>query len=113
MTTEEERARNLAAARARYEVPWWESKDLAYAALCQLQEPILIMPFEDFHRGTELLLGHSVWSHEFADPEALIQEAMGLKERPDMAAILAKLPQRLRDGLIVIVAEDTKGAGDE
>jgi len=57
----------VAKAKAKYTVAWWEPdhdpKEMAYY---QLNEPILLVNFGDFHVALEKLLGRSIWSHEFA-----------------------------------------------
>jgi len=53
---------------------WWK-QDLKTMAYFQLQEPILIVPFATFHKGVEKLLNRSVFTHEFANPQSLIDEA--------------------------------------
>ena len=54
---------------------WWELDGLRdRAALVQLRQPKLVMLFDLFHRGTEKLLGRSVWTHEFARPDLLLED---------------------------------------
>ena len=73
------------------ESKWWEHYTPAEAARFQLGEPLLCMPFAEFQRGTEALLGRSVWTHEFADMAGLLAEADGAVAAPTMAEIVAKL----------------------
>lgn len=72
------------------------------AALFQLRQSLLCCDFSHFHKGMEDLLGRPVWSHEFARTDDLWAEYLGIIERPDFGAILAKLPERLRGKIIVV-----------
>ena len=54
---------------------WWKARDPKEAARIQLWTDRLIMPFDEFQRCVELLLGRLVWTHEFADAERLRKEA--------------------------------------
>ena len=50
------------------------------------------MPFDVFHKATEIALRRSVWTHEFASPDNLWSEYAGEKPRPTFKEILALLP---------------------
>lgn len=55
---------------------WWDSKDPYVLGYYQMNEPILIVDFGDFHAAFEKLLGRPVWTHEFGlDHEGLKAEA--------------------------------------
>jgi hypothetical protein len=45
---------------------WWLSEDPKERAYHQVNEPILLMSFSQFHEDVENLLNRSVWTHEFA-----------------------------------------------
>lgn len=66
----------------------WSPQELA---LFQLEQPLMCVPFSNFHEATEVLLGRSVWTHEFAQPKVLLAEYRGEVAKPDMAAIVEKL----------------------
>lgn len=51
----------------------------------------LTIPFADLHQRYEELVGRAIWTHEFADPEALILEARA-RAHPTPQEILDKLP---------------------
>ncbi len=61
---------------------WWKSLPVHEAALWQLQEPVLCMTWDDFHRITAEACGRSVYTHEFADPASLIAR---IKHRHNIA----------------------------
>lgn len=71
---------------------WWKHIPIEEAAMFQLHEPLLCMPFALFHEGIEKLLGRSVWTHEFAFPENLQEEAAGKRPKPTMQEIINLLP---------------------
>lgn len=72
------------------------------AALFQLRQERLCCDFSHFHKGMGELLDRPVWTHEFARPDDLWAEYLGVIDKPDFAAIVAKLPERLRDNIIVV-----------
>lgn len=53
---------------------WWLSEDPRERAYYQINEPLLLMSFSQFHGDIEKLLNRPVWTHEFASPK-LKQEA--------------------------------------
>ena len=70
-------------AKRLYDMKWWEFGGLKDdAALIQLRQSRLVMPFATFHERTEKLLGRSVWTHEFARPDLLLKELEGKREAP-------------------------------
>lgn len=80
----------------------WQRMPIERAALIQLQEKLLFMPFDEFHRGVEALLGRSVWTHEFAKPALLLAEYRGDKEAPSIQEIIDMIPA---EKLIAVVVE--------
>lgn len=40
----------------------------------QIHQDRLCMPFDLFHEKVEKVLGHPVWTHQFADQDKLIKE---------------------------------------
>ena len=70
-------------ARRLFDLRWWELDGLKDdAALIQLRQPRLVMPFADFQDGIEKLLGRPVWTHEFIRPDLLLEELAGQREAP-------------------------------
>ena len=53
---------------------WWEELSVEEAFKAQAKSPLMAMPFDEFHRITELALGRPVWTHEFADIDSLLSE---------------------------------------
>ena len=56
---------------------WWKSKTNEEIVEFQIREPRLCCPFEVLHKAVETWLGRPVWTHEFADTQALIDEKEG------------------------------------
>lgn len=55
---------------------WWDADDLRVLAYYQLKEETLMVAFDEFHKGVEMLLGRPVWTHEFGiNIKGLIEEA--------------------------------------
>ena len=52
---------------------WWELEDKAEMAKWQIFECILMVEWSSFHEGIETLLGHPVFSHEFATMRTELQ----------------------------------------
>lgn len=87
---------------------WWESTTLEKAAMFQLFEERLVMPFAKFHEGIEKLLGRPVWTHEFAfakKPGGLQEEAQLKCQPPSMQEILNLIPAEKR--IVVSIPETT------
>ena len=72
---------------------WWEKKYPEAVALAQLEEPLLCMPWEIFHKTVEEVLKRPVYTHEFADPELLIKEIRGQRLPPTIEELLEQLPK--------------------
>lgn len=81
----------------------WKHKPARDVALLQLTTVELCLPFDEFHRVTEEALGRPVWTHEFANPDALLAELLGDAPRPTMTEILALLPA---EKTIVVIKEN-------
>lgn len=70
-------------ALAKIATHWWEHATPREIAEFQLREPLLCMPFGDFHKAVETVLGRGVFTHEFARPAWLIDEMEGRREPLD------------------------------
>jgi hypothetical protein len=46
-----------------------ETRDFPTAVIASLSTGILLCKFGDMHEAAEYLMGHSIWTHHFADPE--------------------------------------------
>lgn len=87
---------------------WWKDMDIAEAAKLQLSQDKLCMPFEEFHRGMEELLGRPVWTHEFARPELLTAEIEG--KRPAPTSPIESLAELIGEKqIIAVVINDGEG----
>lgn len=75
---------------------WWLNASDVEIALFQIREPRLCMPFDDFQMAVERSLGRSVWTHELADPQHLLDEIGGSREAPTMEEIIAMIPAEKR-----------------
>jgi len=84
----------MAPAIAIAESKAWEGWSLDERALFQLQIRELCMPFDVFHQSVEHLLGRGVWTHEFIDMEGLLTEYYDNLEKPTMAEIMDKWPNK-------------------
>ncbi len=63
---------------------------------------ILTIPFNDLHQRIEELVGRSVWTHELAYPEQLIQE-IRTGRQASISDVLDKIPSDLP---VVVVSLD-------
>lgn len=71
---------------------WWKGKTAHEIVRFQLFETFMCMPFGDFHGAVEEVLGRPVWTHEFAYPEHLRDEFIGLSGKPTFTEICDLLP---------------------
>ena len=74
-----------------YKSKWWEDKLDEEIANFQIHEPKLCCPMEIFHRAVETWLERPVWTHEFADPQALIDEKAGKRKAEDPITSLQRI----------------------
>jgi len=81
---------------------WWAGVEPRRVAEFQLQEPLLCMPFDLFQMAVESALGRPVWTHEFAQPQRLIDELYGTQPRPSLEDILDLIPA---DKRVLLIAE--------
>lgn len=67
-----------------YESKWWVDKTHDEITRKQLFTSRLIMPWDKFHEAVVTSLGRNVYSHEFAKPENLQREFLGLTKSPSL-----------------------------
>lgn len=82
----------------------WEAMTPTERGAFQMYQDRLCMPFGKFHEGIEAALGRSVWTHEFASPERLIEELEGKRGKPSMDDILGLIPEEKR--VVFVVNEE-------
>jgi hypothetical protein len=85
------------------ETGWWKDRKPEDIVSFQLFEEKLCMDFGDFQMAVEKVLGHPVWTHEFAYPDSLRKEFLKERPAPTFSEILAIIPEAKR---IVIVAKE-------
>lgn len=81
---------------AYYDAQEWKKLSDHERAAFQLTQPLLCMPFPEFHRALESALSRPVWTHEFADPDRLLKELLGLTPKPSQAEIFSLIPEEKR-----------------
>ena len=59
----------------------------------QLSQSRLCVPFSELHRCSEEALGRPVFTHEFATPDNLREELVGVKQAPSFDEILNLIPE--------------------
>jgi len=93
-------------ALAKVDTRWWETASDREIVDFQLNEERLCMPFGEFQRAMESVLGRGVWTHEFANPQALRDEIDGKREPLDPIDSLAQIigPSKV----IVVVTDDAE-----
>lgn len=80
---------------------WWLGMEPRSIAMFQLHEPMLCMPFHDFHVAVEQALGRPVMTHEFAWADLLREELRGERPAPTMQEILDLIPEEKRILLVL------------
>lgn len=82
---------------ALHDTGWWKNKTPEQIVRFQLFEPLLCMPFNDFHWAVEKALGRAIWTHEFGlNYDGLKKEFLGEKPAPTMQEILEMIPEAKR-----------------
>lgn len=103
---------------------WWLSDDKRIIGYFQLNEPIIVVPFDKFHEGLEALLCRPVWTHELGlNYEGLKNEAanaiLGIErtdeERQDAinAGIFTLLEHAQKHGKDLLLFDPTARAEEE
>jgi hypothetical protein len=87
---------------------WWLGLDPRAVFEAQINQSLLCMDFSAFHKATEDALGRPVWSHEFACPDALIEEFKGQCEKGNAFGEAMKL---IGTGKTIAVVTDNEGVG--
>lgn len=62
---------------AAYKTETYKSIPKEMRFIEQMKQELLFMPFDMVHESAEIALGRPVYTHEFAHPEALLQELAG------------------------------------
>lgn len=75
---------------------WWKNKPFEIVARFQLNEEFICMDFSDFREAVEKSLNRNVWTHEFVNPKALLDELNGKRKAPTMQEIIEILPEAKR-----------------
>lgn len=73
----------------------WRDLSIEDRGLFQLRQDCLCMPFGEFAAGVNALLGRPVFTHEFANPDALWAEYQGTAPAPSFAATIEALERSL------------------
>ena len=81
----------------------WKKWSHRKRAVYQLRCEQLCMPFGEFQKSVQEVLGRPVWTHEFANPGAIWDELVRGKEAPTMEEIIAMIPA---DKVIVLEVPD-------
>lgn len=81
----------------------WEDMSCDQIVKLQLFQSRLCVPFDEFHRAISVVLNRDVYTHEFANPDALKSEFLGEKEPPTFEEILQMIPEEKR---VIIVSAD-------
>jgi len=91
----------------KYKSGWWKDKTDEEIAEFQIHESRLCCPFDVFHKAVETWLGRPVWTHEFADSQALIDEKAGKVNIATFGQVVDKL-KKMAPGkpIIPVVIED-------
>ena len=79
-----------------YESRAWDEMTKHQIVELQLFQDNLCVPFFVFHEATDYVLGRPVYTHEFADKEALIHECLGNRPAPTLDEIIAAIPEEKR-----------------
>ena len=91
-----------------YDSEWWKNCTDKEIVEFQLFTARLCLPFSEFHRATEAVLGRPVWTHEFGSAGRLKEEFLGEKTAPTFEQIMDIIPEEKRV-LVVVEHPSTKG----
>ena len=89
MTTPDKKA--IAGAKAKYNFPWWASKNPAETFWGQLNEAVQIVPLGKFHECAKQAMGREVFADELGDREALREEFIARIPRATLGELIGKI----------------------
>ena len=75
---------------------WWVGKTYREIAKFQLFTAELCCDFDVFHEALEKSLGRPIWTHEFANIDAIHREFLGIGEPPTLREIMDMIPAEKR-----------------
>ena len=79
----------------------WQLLDDEGKVRLQLFQDKLCMPFDEFHKAIEKVLGRPAWTHEFAYRDKLVAEYLGEGPTPTFEDIMNLIPEEKRIILFV------------
>jgi len=84
-----------------------ETREFPTAAIASLSTGTLLCKFSDIHEAAEYLMGHPIWTHQFADKQLFADmRAMIIEQCPGMPARDGQItPENWREKLAELVAE--------
>lgn len=74
----------------------WKNWTYEQKVRFQLFQKKLCIPFDVFHEAVEKVLDRPVYTHEFANYEAIVMEYLGEKQAPTMDEIINMIPAEKR-----------------
>jgi hypothetical protein len=79
----------------------WKEWTPEQRGIYQLYQERLCMDAAAFHEGIEAALGRPVWTHEFANQQALIDELEGKTQKATLSDVIGKLAPYTNKGVVV------------
>lgn len=74
----------------------WESWNDEEIVRFQLFQELLCMDFSRFHEAMEKVLNRPIFTHEFAFEENLMEEYLGIRQKPTFEEIINLIPEEKR-----------------
>ena len=71
-----EQTKAIAQAKAKYNYPWWASKNPLEVFWGQINEEVQLVPLEKYHHFAQQAMEREIFPDEFADRQALIDECL-------------------------------------
>ena len=93
-----------------YDSEWWKNCSDREIVGFQLFTRRLCLPFSEFHRAVEAVLGRPVRIHEFGSNGKLKEEFLGEKPTPTFEEIMSLIP---KEKLVLVFATSEKAGGSE
>ncbi len=90
----------VAKAKAKYSFPWWASENPTEVFWGQVNEPVQIVPFEEYLAAAAQAMGREVFKTELSDPQALIAEFQERVDQPILKALSTRIPSRKTEDLL-------------
>lgn len=86
----------------------WHDYTSEQIFLLQIEQRKVCVPWRRFLEAATAVLGRPVWTHEFGDPQSLLDEWAGTIPKPTMDDVIRKLEERVGKSRVIVISTHEK-----